>query len=29
MLTGLIISKQTWIYREDHPDAANPNMPGL
>lgn len=29
MLTGLIISKQTWVYREDHPDAANPAMPGL
>lgn len=29
MLTGLIISKQTWVYREDHPDAANPNMPGM
>jgi len=29
MLTGLIISKQTWVYREDHPDAADPAMPGV
>lgn len=29
MLTGLIISKQTWVYNEDHPDSENPNMPGL
>lgn len=29
MLTGLIISKQSWVYREDHPDAADPLMTGM